>query len=98
MCGVVKPLRVECGVGWSSHCALNAARCIVVCQVRLSAKRISIRQYGDCPEIRGIMTIGIGPVGYVAGWGFMDGMDTALGWDGDRWSVPEFRRDGDQPA
>ena len=52
----------------------------------------------DCPEIRGIMTIGIGPFGYVAGWGFMDGMDTALGWDGDRWSVPEFRRDGDQPA
>jgi site-specific recombinase XerC len=32
-------------VGWSSHCALNAARCIVVCQVRLSAKRIITRQY-----------------------------------------------------
>ena len=32
-------------VGWSSHCALNAARCIVVCQVRLSAKRISTRRY-----------------------------------------------------
>ena len=29
----------------SSHCALNAARCIVVCQVRLSAKRIGTRQY-----------------------------------------------------
>ncbi len=32
-------------VGWSSHCALNAARCIVVCQGRLPAKRISTRQY-----------------------------------------------------
>jgi site-specific recombinase XerC len=32
-------------VGWSSHRALNAARCIVVCQVRLSAKSISARQY-----------------------------------------------------
>ena len=31
-------------MGWSSHCALNAVRCIVVCQVRLSAKRISTRQ------------------------------------------------------
>ncbi len=31
----------------------------------------------------GIMTIGIGPVGYVAGWGFKDGMDVAFGWDGD---------------
>jgi hypothetical protein len=29
----------------------------------------------DCPEIWGIMTIGIGPVGYVAGWRFTDGMD-----------------------
>jgi hypothetical protein len=26
------------------------------------------------------MTIGIGPVGYVAGWGFTDGMDAAFGW------------------
>jgi hypothetical protein len=24
---------------------------------------------------------GIGPVGYVAGWGFTDGMDAAFGWD-----------------
>jgi hypothetical protein len=31
----------------------------------------------------GIMTIGIGPVRYVAGWGFTDGMDAAFGWDGD---------------
>ena len=38
---------------------------------------------GDRPEIRGIMTIGIGPVRYVAGWGFTDGMDAAFGWDGD---------------
>ena len=38
---------------------------------------------GDRPEIRGIMTIGIGPVGYVAGWGLTDGMDVVFGWDGD---------------
>jgi hypothetical protein len=25
----------------------------------------------------------IGSVGYVAGWGFTDGMDAAFGWDGD---------------
>jgi DDE domain len=37
----------------------------------------------DCPEIWGIMTIGIRPVGYVAGWGSADGMDAAFGWDGD---------------
>jgi hypothetical protein len=37
----------------------------------------------DRPEIRGIMTIGIGPVGYVAGWGLTDGMDVVFGWDGD---------------
>jgi hypothetical protein len=37
----------------------------------------------DCPEIWGIMTIGIGPVGYVAGWRFTDGMDAVFGWDGD---------------
>jgi len=37
----------------------------------------------DRPEIWGIMTIGIGPVGYVAGWGSTDGMDAAFGWDGD---------------
>jgi hypothetical protein len=37
----------------------------------------------DRPEIWGIMTIGIGPVGYVVGWGFSDGMDAAFGWDGD---------------
>ena len=38
---------------------------------------------GDCPKIWGIMTIGIRPVGYVAGWGSADGMDAAFGWDGD---------------
>jgi hypothetical protein len=38
---------------------------------------------GDRPEIWGIMTIGIGPVRYVAGWGSTDGMDAAFGWDGD---------------
>jgi hypothetical protein len=27
-----------------------------------------------------------------------DGMDSAFGRDGDRWSIPEFRRDGDRPA
>jgi hypothetical protein len=37
----------------------------------------SIRR--DRPEIWGIMTIGIGPVGYVAGWGFTNGMDAAFG-------------------
>jgi hypothetical protein len=37
----------------------------------------------DRPEIWGIMTIGLGPVGYVAGWGFTDGMDAAFGWAGD---------------
>jgi hypothetical protein len=36
-----------------------------------------------CPEIWGIMTIGIGPAGYVAGWGFADGMDAAFGRDGE---------------
>jgi hypothetical protein len=29
------------------------------------------------------VTIGIRPVGYVAGWGFTDGMDAAFSWDGD---------------
>jgi hypothetical protein len=33
----------------------------------------------DRPEIWGIMSIGIGPVEYVAGWGFTDGMDAAFG-------------------
>jgi hypothetical protein len=28
------------------------------------------------------MTIGVGPVGYVAGWGSGDGMDAAFGWEG----------------
>ena len=37
----------------------------------------------DRPEMWGIMTIGIGPAGYVAGWGFADGMDAAFGRDGD---------------
>ena len=41
------------------------------------------RQPRDRPEIWGIMTIGIGPAGYVAGWGFADGMDAAFGRDGD---------------
>ena len=35
------------------------------------------------PGIWGIVTIGIRPVGYVAGWGFTDGMDAAFSWDGD---------------
>jgi hypothetical protein len=39
--------------------------------------------FWDCPEIWGMMTIGIGPVGCVAGWGSADGMDAAFGWDGD---------------
>jgi hypothetical protein len=38
---------------------------------------------GDRPEIWGIMTIGIGPAGYVAGWGFADGIDAAFGRDGE---------------
>ena len=37
----------------------------------------------DRLEIWGIMTIGVGPVGYVAGWGLTDGMDAAFGWEGD---------------
>jgi hypothetical protein len=36
----------------------------------------------DCPEIGGIMINTIRPVGYVAGWGFADGMDAAIGWNG----------------
>ena len=31
----------------------------------------------------GIMNIAIQPVGYVAGWGFVDGMDATFGWDRD---------------
>jgi D-arabinose 1-dehydrogenase-like Zn-dependent alcohol dehydrogenase len=37
----------------------------------------------NCPEIGGIMINAIRPVGYVAGWGFADGMDAAIGWNGD---------------
>jgi hypothetical protein len=37
----------------------------------------------DRPKIWGIMTIGIGPVGYVAGWGSTDELDAAFGWDRD---------------
>jgi hypothetical protein len=37
----------------------------------------------DCPEIGGIIINAIRPVGYVAGWGFADGMDAAIGWNGD---------------
>jgi hypothetical protein len=37
---------------------------------------------GDRLEIWGIMTVGIGSAGYVAGWGFADGMDAAFGRDG----------------
>ena len=39
--------------------------------------------WGDRPEIRGIMTIGLGSVGYIPGWGLTDGMDVVFGWDGD---------------
>jgi hypothetical protein len=38
---------------------------------------------GDCPEMEGIMIKTIRPIGYVAGWGFADGMDAAIGWNGD---------------
>ena|ERR1700722_10977287 len=38
---------------------------------------------GNRPGIWGIVTIGIRPVGYVAGWAFTDGMDAAFSWDGD---------------
>jgi hypothetical protein len=31
----------------------------------------------------GIMNRAIRPVGYVAGWGFVDGMDATFGWDRD---------------
>ena len=37
----------------------------------------------DCPEIGGIIINAIRRVGYVAGWGFADGMDAAIGWNGD---------------
>jgi site-specific recombinase XerC len=37
-------------VGRSSHCALNAARRIVVCQGRLPAKHISTRQCAKLDE------------------------------------------------
>jgi hypothetical protein len=37
-----------------------------------------------------------GPVS--ADWGIVDGVDFAVGWDGDRWSAPQRRRNGDQPA
>jgi hypothetical protein len=41
------------------------------------------RHHRDRPEIRGIMTIGIGSVRYAPGWGLTDGMDAVFGWDGD---------------
>jgi hypothetical protein len=42
-----------------------------------------VRMAGDRPKIWGIMTIGIGPVGYVTGWGSTDELDAAFGWDRD---------------
>jgi hypothetical protein len=48
-----------------------------------AAFAVALCSAGDRPEIWEIMTIGIGPVGYVAGWGFADGMDAVFGWDGD---------------
>jgi Prokaryotic cytochrome b561 len=50
--------------------------------VALVACRLAWRAR-DRPEIWGIMTFGIGLAGYVAGWGFADGMDAAFGRDGD---------------
>jgi hypothetical protein len=42
--GAVRPARFDLHA-LSSHCAWNAARCAVVCQVGPSAKRITTRQY-----------------------------------------------------
>jgi hypothetical protein len=47
-----------------------------------SVNQIAAR-HGDRPEIRGIMTIEIGSVRYVPGWGLADGMDVVFGWDAD---------------
>ena len=43
---------------------------------------LGARFLGDRPEIRGIMTIGIGSVRYAPGWGLTDGMEVVFGWDG----------------
>jgi hypothetical protein len=45
--------------------------------------KLILVEYWDRPKIWGIMTIGIGPAGYVAGWGFADGIDAAFGRDGE---------------
>jgi hypothetical protein len=44
--------------------------------------KVLSRRRRDCPENGGIMINTIRPVGYVAGWGFADGMDAAIGWNG----------------
>jgi hypothetical protein len=49
--------------------------------VTLARRRVC--RHRDRPEIRGIMTIGIGPVGYAGGWGLTDGMDVVFSWEGD---------------
>jgi hypothetical protein len=43
----------------------------------------AVQSRRDCPEIGGFMIKAIRPVWYVAGWGFADGMDAAIGWNGD---------------
>jgi hypothetical protein len=37
----------------------------------------------DRPDIGGILTNAIRLVGYVTGWGPVDGMEAVFGWDGD---------------
>jgi hypothetical protein len=92
---------------WLYHCfslslrdveLILAARGIVVSYESIRDWGLRFGRMWDRPEIRGIMTIEIGSVRYVPGWGLADGMDVVFGWDGDRWSVPECRGDGDQPA
>ena len=70
------------------HRVGEGLECVVQLTEAIKAKQqppvlVSPSKHWDCPEIWGIMTIGIGPVGYVAGWGSADGMDAAFGWDGD---------------
>jgi hypothetical protein len=52
----------------------------------------------ECPEIGGLAMRPLRPVRRFAGWGIVDGVGLAVGWNGDGWPVPQCRRNGDQPA
>ena len=55
---------------WISLAGLSPATSLfTVAEARWSARIHRQAFERDRPEIRGIMTIGVGPVGYVAGWG-----------------------------